>query len=260
MMAYYNAEMQYYEDMMNGLPATPPNPDDLLRYAKDYYVDVSALDVNFAVAAGAAWTGWVAAERAADTTRDNAIINAEHQLGEDLSDAAQDLAEKQIAAEDSYAADMIDIDADYSIAVTGKQAEIEGDIADAEEALERAEHAAGEIAAKAVNLAEKDREHDYADADEARAEALALENEDLTNDLAAEEETRQNSYATADAGWLAAEAAAQIASTSIAAGATSTLINDLASAEVTYITAAAPLMTTVSLLRFRTAMTCFRDT
>ena len=197
--AYYMAEMQYWEDIMNGLPATPPNPDDPAQFAKDYYVDVTALDINYAVAVGSAWTGWVSAQVGADTTRDNAIINATLQLGVDSANAANSLTTAQIGAEDSYAKDMIDIDADYAIAVNEKSGEIAGDIADAELTFELAEHGAAQIAGKAINTEEKDREDRYADADEVRAEALSLEEEELANDLAAEEETRQNAYASADA-------------------------------------------------------------
>ena len=243
---YYQAEMQYWEDMMNGLPATPPNPDDPAQFANDYYVDVTALDINYAVATGAAWTGWVSAQVAADTTRDNAIINASYQFGVDSANAANDLINSQITAEDAYAKDMIDIDADYAIAVNEKSADIAGDIADAEKNFELAEHAAAQIAGKAINLAEKDREHDYADADEIRVEALALEEEDLANDLAAEEEIRQNDYASADADWLLDEAAAHIASTTIAAAATGTFLTDLVAADVGYITTAAPLITSAT--------------
>lgn len=45
------------------------------------------LDIDYTVAVGAAWTGWVSAQVSADTTRDNAIINAEHQLGLDSANA-----------------------------------------------------------------------------------------------------------------------------------------------------------------------------
>ena len=228
--AYWMAEMQYWEDMMNGLPGTPPNPDDPAQFAKDYYVDTTALDINYAVAVGGAWTGWVGAQVGADTTRDNAIINAEYQLGVDSADAANNLITAQIGAEDSYAKDIIDIDADYAIALTEKSAEVSGDIADAELTFELAEHAAGQTAGKAINSEEKDREDKYADADEARAEALSLEEENLANDLAAEEETRQNSYASAEADWLSDEAAAYIASTTIAAAATSTFLTSFVGA------------------------------
>lgn len=243
---YYQAEMQYWEDMMNGLPATPPNPNDPAQFAKDYYVTTTALDVNYAVATGAAWTGWVAAQVAADTTRDNAIINATYQLGVDQANAANVLVTSQIAAEDVYAVDMINIGADYAIAVNEKSADIEGDIVNAETNFELAEHAAAQIAGKAVNLAEKDRAHDYADADETRAEALALEDEDLANDLAVEEEIRQNAYAAGEATWLLDEAAAHIASTSIAAAATSSFLTGLAGADFLYLTTAAPLITTAT--------------
>ena len=243
---YWMAEMQYWEDMMNGLPGTPPNPDDPAQFAKDYYVDTTALDINYAAATGAAWTGWVSAQVGADTTRDNAIINAEYQLGLDSANAGNDLTTNQIAAEDSYAKDMIDIDADYAIAVTEKSAEVSGDIADAELNFELAEHTAGQTAGKAINLEEKDREDDYADADEVRAEALSLEDENLANDLAGEEETPQNSYAGADSDWLSDEAAANIASTTIAAAATSSFLTGLVGAEVAYITAAAPLITSAT--------------
>ena len=243
---YYMAEMQYWDDVMNGLPGTPPNPDDPAQFAKDYYIDTTALDIDYAVAVGAAWTGWVSAQVSADTTRDDAIINAEHQLGVDSANAANDLTTSQIAAEDSYAKDMIDIDADYAIAVTEKTAEVEGDIADAELAFELTEHGAAQVAGKAINVEEKDREDDYADADEARAEALSLEEENLANDLAAEEETRQNAYASADADWLSDEAAANIASTAIAATATSNFLTGLVAADVGFVTAAAPLITSAT--------------
>lgn len=182
----------------------------------------------------------------ADTTRDNAIINAEYQLGVDSADAANDLTTAQIGAEDSYAKDMIDIDADYAIAVTEKSAEVSGDIADAELTFELAEHTAGQTAGKAINSEEKDREDKYADADEVRAEALSLEEENLANDLAAEEETRQNSYASAEADWLSDEAAAYIASTTIAAAATSTFLTSFVGAEVAYTSTVAPLITTAT--------------
>jgi hypothetical protein len=243
---YNMAQMQYMMDMMMGMPGTPPNPDDPAQFAKDYYIDTTALDINYAVAVGGAWTGWVSAQVGADTTRDNAIINAEYQLGVDSVDAANNLITSQIGAEDSYAKDIIDIDADYAIAVTEKSAEVSGEIADAELTFELAEHGAAQTAGKAINSAEKDREDDYADADETRAEALSVEEADLANDLAAEEETRQNSYAGAEADWLSDEAAANIASTTIAAAATSTYLTDQAGAEVGYITAAAPLITTAT--------------
>lgn len=246
MNGYWMAEMQYWEDMMNGLPGTPPNPDDPAQFAKDYYIDTTALDINYAVAVGAAWTGWVGAQVAADTTRDNAIINAEYQLGVDSANAANDLITAQIGAEDSYAKDIIDIDADYAIAVTEKSAEVAGDIADAELAFELTEHTAGQLAGKAINAAEKDRTDDYADADETRSEALSLEEEDLANDLAGEEETRQNSYASAEADWLSDEAAANIASTTIAAAATSTYLTDLVGADVGYINSVAPQITSAT--------------
>ncbi|MGZ0173652.1 MAG: hypothetical protein ACKVHE_29385 [Planctomycetales bacterium] len=244
--AFYMAEMQYMMDMMMGIPSTPPNPDDPAQFAKDYSVDTTALDINYAVAVGGAWTGWVGAQVAADTTRDNAIINAEYQLGVDSANAGNDLVTSQIGAEDSYAKDIIDIDADYAIAVTEKSAEVEGDIADAELNFELTEHTAGQLAGKAINAAEKDQTDDYADADETRAEALSVEEEDLANDLAAEEETRQNSYAGADADWLSDEAAANIASTTIAAAATSTYLTDLVGAEVGYTNTVAPLITTAT--------------
>lgn len=243
---YWMAEMQYWEDIMNGLPGTPPNPDDPAQFAKDYDVDTSALDSNYAVAIGGAWTGWVGAQVAADATRDNAIINAEYQLGVDSADAANNLITAQIGAEDSYAKDIIDIDADYSIAVTEKSAEVSGDITDAELNFALTEHGAAQTAGKAINAAEKNRADDHADADETRAEALSLEEEDLANDLAAEEETRQNAYAGAEADWLSDEAAANIASTTIAAASTSTFLTSLVGADVGYITAAAPLITTAT--------------
>jgi len=149
MQIYNLSEMQYQEDALNGLSTMPPDP---LRAAKDYSVDVAALDVNHASAVGGAWVGWASAERAADTLRDNAIINAEYQRGKDLLDASRNLAE------DSYAGDMIDIQADYAIASLTKQAEISGDAADAENSFELAEHAAGAFAAQATNLATKNRE------------------------------------------------------------------------------------------------------
>ena len=243
---YWMAEMQYWEDMMNGLPGTPPDPDAPAQFAKDYYVDTTALDINYAVAVGAAWTGWVGAQVAADTTRDNAIINAEYQLGVDSANAGNDLVTSQIGAEDSYAKDIIDIDADYAIAVTEKSADVAGEIADAELNFELTENTAGQLAGKAINAAEKDRTDDYADADETYAEALSLEEEDLANDLAAEEETRQNSYASADADWLSDEAAANIASTTIAAAATSTFLTDAVGAEVGYTNTVAPLITSAT--------------
>ena len=141
---------------------------------------------------------------------------------------------------------ILDIDADYAIAQAGKWNQLAADIADDEQAFELAAHAAAEVAANRMSLAEKTREDRYADASEIRAEATSLEDEDLANDLATEEETRQNAYATADAGWLAEEAAAEIASTAIAALGTKNLINDLVTAEVAYITAANPLLTTAT--------------
>jgi hypothetical protein len=239
---YNMAQMQY----MMGMPGTPPNPDDPAQFAKDYYIDTTALDINYAVAVGGAWTGWVGAQVGADTTRDDAIINAEYQLGVDSANAGNDLTTAQIGAEDSYAKDIIDIDADYAIAVTEKSAEVSGDIADAELTFELAEHGAAQTAGKAINAAEKDRGDDYADADETRVEALSVEEADLANDLAGEEETRQNAYASGDAAWMSDEAAANIASTTIAAAATSTFLTDLVAADVGYITAAAPLMTTAT--------------
>tara|TARA_R110002072_G_scaffold303099_1_gene493493 strand:- start:219347 stop:223417 length:4071 start_codon:yes stop_codon:yes gene_type:complete len=243
---YYMAESQYWMDMMMGIPATPPNPDDPAQFAKDYYIDTTALDIDFAVAVGAAWTGWVSAQVGADTTRDNALISAEHQLGLDSANAANALTTAQIAAESSYAKDMIDINADYAIAIAEKLAEVQGDIADAEKNFELTEHGAAQTAGKAINAAEKVREDDYATADETRAEALSLEDEDLANDLAAEEETRQNAYATADADWLSDEAAANIASTALAATATSGFLTGLVAADVGFVTAAAPLITTAT--------------
>lgn len=44
---YYMAESQYWMDMMMGIPATPPNPDDPAQFAKDYYVDTTALDIDY---------------------------------------------------------------------------------------------------------------------------------------------------------------------------------------------------------------------
>jgi hypothetical protein len=130
--------------------------------------------------------------------------------------------------------------------VTGKSAEVEGDLADAELSFELIEHGAAQIAGKAINSEEKDRSDKYADADENFAEALSLENADLANDLAGEEETRQNAYAAGDAGWLLDEAAANIASTLIAASTTSSFLTGLMAADVVYVTAAAPLITTAT--------------
>ena len=97
------AMMQYFMDEMMGMGGTPPDRDDPARFSKDYHVDVAALNVDFAAATGAAWVG---AEVAADTTREQDIINAQYDYGVTQADVGLQLANQAIAAEDSAACEV----------------------------------------------------------------------------------------------------------------------------------------------------------
>lgn len=222
---------------------TPPNPDDAAQYAKDYSVDVAAANVNYAAAVGPAWVAWVSAERAADTTRDIAIINADHALNEDLIDAGKDLAKSQVSAEGSWASDLIHIDADYAIAVSDKQIDRDKTIVSAAATFEKAEHSAAESLALSGNTANRDHSKSVASAADQKWFSMAEEDADLARDLAAEEETRQIAYASADATWINAEAAAGVAATAVAATANYNYQTGAIGAGVTYVSATAPLVT-----------------
>jgi hypothetical protein len=241
--AAYNAWMMSTMDPNNPGGGTPPNPDEAAQYAKDYSVDIAAANVNYAAAVGPAWVAWVSAERAADTTRDIAIINADHALNEDLIDVGKDLAKSQVSAEGSWASDLIHIDADYAIAVSDKQIDKDKTIVSAVATFEKAEHSAAETLALSGHVANRDHAKAVASAADQKWFSMAEEDADLAKDLAAEEETRQIAYASADAAWINAEAAAGVAATAVAATANYNYQTGAIGAGVTYVSATAPLVT-----------------
>ena len=242
---YETAEATFWATV--DMTSTTAFDDTPLREAsRDYHVDVAALNVNHAAASGSAWVSWISAERAADTTRDNAVINAEFQRGMDMAAAGAALTAGQIAAEGSWASGLIDIRADYAIASTEKQFELAGDVADAQLVFELTEHAAAETGAHAVIQATRDQQHANADANTAFTIGEVTEAADLTNDIAGEDETLQNAYAAADVVWLLAGSAAEVASTAVSAAAENTLIRDIASELTTFSNVVATEVATAS--------------
>ena len=236
------AMMQYFMDEMMGMGGTPPDPDDPARFSKDYHVDVAALNVDFAAATGAAWVAWVSAEVAADTTREQDIINAQYDFGVKQADAGLQFAQQAIAAEDSAAKDIIDIDADFAIALVAKEGEVADAIADADLTHAQALNAAAEALALADNAASKDQADSIVAADETRANGIAAEETDLTKDLAAAGETRENETASAEANLINEEAAANVTATAMAASAATNFVASLMGAYTGYIGTATALV------------------
>jgi hypothetical protein len=235
--------MQYFMDEMMGMGGTPPDPDDPARFSKDYHVDVAARGVDLAAAHGAAWVAWVSAEVAAGTVREQEIINAQYDYGVTQANAGLQLAQQAIAAEDSAAKDIIDIDADFAIAQVAKEGEVAAQIADADLVRAQALNAAAETLALADNAASKTQADAIVAADETRANGVAAEEADLTKDLAAASETRENEVASAEANLINEEAAANVTATSIAASAATALAGGFMSAYTGYVATVAPLVT-----------------
>ncbi len=102
-----------------------------------------------------AWVAWVSAEVAADTVREQEIINAQHDYGVTQANAGLQLAQQAITAEDSAAKGIIDIDADFAIAQVAKEGEVAAQIADADLVRAQSLNAAAETLALADIAASK---------------------------------------------------------------------------------------------------------
>ena len=100
----------------------------------------------------------------------------------DVTAAGTTLANSVIGAEDGAAKDLIDIEADRSIAMTEKSADIEQKKANAQQTFELNEHGAAESLALQGNIEQNKLDKAINGAEATRTQGIAAESNDLTKD------------------------------------------------------------------------------
>ncbi len=109
MMAMMNA-------MMNGLPMPPPPTTAEETLTQNYQLQVAAENITLTDQLGTAMVAYVTSERAADTTRDQAIVSAIDLDDQQAINDADSLEGAEIADIHSWLDDMANIEAAFEIA------------------------------------------------------------------------------------------------------------------------------------------------
>lgn len=175
---------------------------------KDYFVNVAAADVTRINQSWQGYVNYVIAERTADTTRDQAIINATFQRADQMLDNTHEAVSGEIDAAGKLASAVIDIASQYAIDAMSKYLKMVGDIGTATKNIEITEHGAAETFRTSLNAAEQQYDYEYAAALETFTNQEAGAAQTLWQAYATEDESWNNSMADAERDWIQSESTA----------------------------------------------------
>ena len=191
---YTDAVYNYYTTLFSQMSANyymlSPNPAILGGFAQTYLVNALNAAIDYTEAVGAAWVTFVGQERAADSLRDQGLVQAEYDAAFAQENAANAADQGAIGAWASFAGDFLGINAGYTIKRAGKQKDRDQRIADAGQTLLLAHNDASEIKAHKEVLADKNYADKEAVAWDDRWQAEAVDENTLTKAEAGAEETR----------------------------------------------------------------------
>lgn len=216
---YYDEEMSYFMSCMTG--ACDETIMD--QAAKDYQVAVSGAAIPLAVAIGSANVQFVTSERGADTTRQQAKNNAEHDLAVAQLDKAKDKAHRDADYRKTYLKAKASENYSYEKLVAKEQKIYDQAVADATQTMD-----------KAINAAKKIQSKAYADAQKVLDDAIAAAGVDFAGDEAGIAKTKDKAIADAVETYTNDIAAADAQFVKDRAAADADLAKDLSAEYVSY--------------------------
>ncbi|MBM83313.1 MAG: hypothetical protein CMJ78_22355 [Planctomycetaceae bacterium] len=232
---YTGIETSFWETNASSMTTgTPPNLTPLYTAAKNFYVNNPDKAVDSTIAAGAQIVGFVTAERALDTTRDQAIIQAHYTADVDEANAEKNAADKVINAQEEFLLDVADINTDYEIVTETRTTARDQSIANAAHTFELVVNGEEETKGKAVTLAQKGFDYGYASALEVFNLGELTEWVDLATDSINASQVLTTALGVASHDRLDSYAAAGPVYTALATAAGVNLANDLGTERINH--------------------------
>ncbi len=168
---------------------------------KQYAVDIANAQVDFAVSSSSDWTIYVAAERAADTIRDQAIHDADWQRNDATVVMVSNTANSEVVATGGYLQGLIQTMSQYENAAAAKTTDVISQIGLAGKNFQLTEHGARESSNNLANAAGRQYGYDYAALETLRNNEASA-SQTLWQASADEQQTYDNDIADAERDWV----------------------------------------------------------